>query len=108
MTYAVRRIMHLGVSDDRNNAFKVVQNMIINLEKEKFSLDEHKKSLETVHKLLGDAEKDGETHLNLTKILTDVKLASVMSYKIWESLNHSLHTSTTDDMIGARKNLKYA
>lgn len=42
ITYTVRRIMHLGVSDDKENAFKMVYNMILNLEKEYHSLDTQK------------------------------------------------------------------
>ena len=108
ITYSVRRVMHLGISEDKNNAFKVVYNMIMNLEKEYFSLNAHKTELESVHNLLDQAEKDGEDHLSMTKILTDVKKSSIISYRVWEHLNHSLHNGTEDDMIGARKTLKFA
>jgi hypothetical protein len=82
--------------------------MILNLNKEFFSLNAHKKELEDVHHLLDLAEKDGEDHLSMTKILTDVKMASIISYRIWENLGHSLHHGVEDDMIGSRKTLKFA
>lgn len=44
----------------------------------------------------------------MTKILTDVKKSSLMSYRIWEALGHSLMHGTNDDMIGARKTLQFA
>jgi len=44
----------------------------------------------------------------MTKILTDVKLSSKISYRMWEQLGFSLHHGTHDDMIGARKTLKFA
>jgi hypothetical protein len=108
ITYSVRRVMHLGISEDKHNAFKVIYNMIMNLEKEYFSLNAHKTELESVHNLLDQAEKDGEDHLSMTKILTDVKKASIISYRVWEHLNHSLHHGVEDDMVGARKTLKFA
>merc|ERR1712166_1355709 len=93
--------------EDKHNAFKVIYNMIMNLEKEYFSLNAHKTELESVHNLLDQAEKDGEDHLSMTKILTDVKKASIISYRVWEHLNHSLHHGVEDDMVGARKTLKF-
>ena len=45
--------MHLGITDDINSAMKLVYNMIINLEKEFYSLNNHKKTLEEIHDLLG-------------------------------------------------------
>jgi hypothetical protein len=44
--------MHLGISDDINAAMKLVYNMILNLEKEFYSLNTHKKTLEEIHDLL--------------------------------------------------------
>jgi len=41
----IRRISHLGVSDDVTNAVKVLESMQISLEKEYFSLNEHMQSL---------------------------------------------------------------
>lgn len=43
--------MHLGVTDDINSAMKLVYNMILNLEKEFYSLNTHKKTLEEIHGL---------------------------------------------------------
>lgn len=108
MSYSIRRVSHLSVSEDYEMAAKVIYNMILSLEKEYFSINEHQKELVQLNDELEKAQKEGEDHLTLTALLSNVKKSATLGFKIWNSLTDSQAHSNTGDMIGARKVLSHA
>lgn len=73
MLYTVRRVMHLGVTDDIEAAGKIINNMMLSLDKEYYSLNSHVKEMKDFIALLEKLKAEGDSHLTFTSILSDVK-----------------------------------
>jgi len=72
MLYTVRRIMHLGLTDDIDGAVRIMKNMVLSLDKEYYSLNDIIDDLKKTKKIC-DKLKTGDDHLSFTSILSDVK-----------------------------------
>lgn len=105
MLYTVRRIMHLGLTDDIEGAVKIMKNMVLSLDKEYYSLNDIVKELKEVESNCDKLKAGGQDHLSFTAILSDVKQASTMGYQTWTLLQAAQHHSVTNDLVGAHKML---
>jgi len=73
MLYTVRRVMHLAVTDDIEAAAKILNNMMLSLDKEYYSLNTQVKEMKDFIALLEKLKAEGESHLTFTAILSDIK-----------------------------------
>jgi hypothetical protein len=105
MLYTVRRVMHLGVTDDIEAAGKIINNMMLSLDKEYYSLNTHVKEMKDFIALLEKLKVEGESHLSFTAILSDIKQVVLMGYQSFVLLQNAQHHSISNDQIGAKKML---
>jgi len=103
MLYTVRRVMHLGLTDDIESAAKIMRNMLLSLEKEHFSLNSVVKEMQDVMVVVEKLKAEGDNHLTFTAILSDVKQCSLMGYQTYNLLQAAQHHSVTNDLVGAKK-----
>lgn len=65
--------MHLAVTDDIEAAAKILNNMMLSLDKEYYSLNTQVKEMKDFIALLEKLKAEGESHLTFTAILSDIK-----------------------------------
>lgn len=81
MLYTVRRIMHLGLTDDIEGAVKIMKNMLVSLDKEHYSLTTLVRDITEIVPLADKLKLEGDNHLAFTAILSDVKQCAMMGYQ---------------------------